>query len=281
MELPVAVTVGACDFISTMDTARTAEWNMWYHVLNCGFPLKASGETDFPCMSGNAVGQGRVYVQLGDVEHIDFAQWCTQLAAGRSYVSDGYAHALEFEVEHDGKTARSGDRIELPAAAVLKVRARVALAAKMPRAVAYGTRAPEGGQRFVGDTVTLHGTRSDQWVAPGKRPLQLVVNGWPVETHELPCDGTEQVVEFNVPIEQSSWLAIRAFPHLHTNPIEVRIAGRPIRASADSARWCAATIEQLWSQREKNIAPAERAAARQAFDSAIAEYNRRAREAAE
>lgn len=280
MELPVAVTVGACDFISTMDTARIAEWNMWYHVLNCGFPLKASGETDFPCMSGNAVGQGRVYVQLGDVDQIDFAQWCNYLAAGKSYVSDGYAHALEFEAQHAGQSARSGDRIDLPSDGTLKVRARLALAAKMPHSVAYGTRLPEGGRRFIGDTVTLHGTRSDQWAAPGKRLVELIVNGLPVQARELNCDGTEQTIEFTVPIERSSWLAIRAFPHLHTNPIEVVVAGRPIRASADSARWCAATIEQLWSQREKNIAPSEREAARRTFETAIAEYGRRATEAA-
>src|SRR5581483_8510016 len=98
MELPVAVTQGVCDFISAMDTARLPEWNMWYHVLNCGFPLKVSGETDFPCMSSTAVGQGRVYVQLGQVERVDFAKWCAGIAAGRSYVSDGYAHALRFTV---------------------------------------------------------------------------------------------------------------------------------------------------------------------------------------
>ena len=46
-----------------MDTARLLEWNCWYHLMNCGFPLKVSGETDFPCMSGTRVGQGRVYVQ--------------------------------------------------------------------------------------------------------------------------------------------------------------------------------------------------------------------------
>ena len=48
MEICVTVAHGACDFISAMDTPRTAEWNMWYHILNCGFPLKVSGETDFP-----------------------------------------------------------------------------------------------------------------------------------------------------------------------------------------------------------------------------------------
>ena len=36
---------GLCDFISAMDTARIQEWNTWYHLLNCGFPLKVSGET--------------------------------------------------------------------------------------------------------------------------------------------------------------------------------------------------------------------------------------------
>ena len=39
--------------------------------MNCGFPLKVSGETDFPCISGSRVGQGRVYVQLGKIDKID------------------------------------------------------------------------------------------------------------------------------------------------------------------------------------------------------------------
>src|SRR6185503_18834639 len=98
MEIGVTVAHGACDFISAMDTPRIAEWNMWYHLLNCGFPLKVSGETDFPCMSGERVGQGRVYVQLGKQKRLDFATWCDGLARGRSYVSDGFAHALEFKV---------------------------------------------------------------------------------------------------------------------------------------------------------------------------------------
>jgi hypothetical protein len=64
-EIFVTAALGICDFISAMDTARLLEWNCWYHLLNCGFPLKAAGETDFPCMSGTRVGQGRSY-----------ATWC-------------------------------------------------------------------------------------------------------------------------------------------------------------------------------------------------------------
>src|SRR5262245_30661707 len=89
-EIFVTVPQGLCDFISSMDTARLPEWNCWYHLLNCGFPLKTAGETDFPCMSGTRVGQGRSYVRLGKVPQVDFAAWCESLARGRSYVSDGY-----------------------------------------------------------------------------------------------------------------------------------------------------------------------------------------------
>ncbi len=36
------------------------------HALNCGFRTRISGETDFPCIYGERVGLGRVYVRLND-----------------------------------------------------------------------------------------------------------------------------------------------------------------------------------------------------------------------
>ncbi len=81
MEICVSTVAGVCDFISAMDTSRIQEWNTWYHLLNCGFPLKVSGETDFPCMSSRRVGKGRVYVHLGKDAKLDFGQWCA--ATGR------------------------------------------------------------------------------------------------------------------------------------------------------------------------------------------------------
>jgi hypothetical protein len=275
MELPVAVAMGACDFISAMDTARVGEWNMWYHVLNCGFPLKASGETDFPCMSSTAVGQGRVYVQLGATERLDFAKWCAGLAAGRSYVSDGYAHVLQFTV--DGTAP--GDTVRFDAARPVVVNARVAFAPETPEAVAYGTRVPEGGRRLIGDTVTLHGARSDRLVPGGERLIEIVVNGKPVASRHVPADGREHDLEFRVPIDRSSWVALRHFPQLHTNPVDVIVAGKPIRVSRQSARWCEETIHQLWRVRNRGIAASERGEAEKAFQTAIEEYRRRGAEA--
>ena len=95
-EICVTSVLGLCDFISAMDTTRVPEWNCWYHIMNCGLPLKASGETDFPCITDSRVGQGRVYVQLGKVDRIEFKDWADGLAKGRSYVSDGYCAPLDF-----------------------------------------------------------------------------------------------------------------------------------------------------------------------------------------
>jgi hypothetical protein len=95
--------VPAIDFIATMNTPREAEWNIWYHVLNCGLDVVASGETDFPCMSGERVGIGRVYVKLGG--RLNYDDWVEGLRAGRSYISDGSGHLMDFERLADGSFA--------------------------------------------------------------------------------------------------------------------------------------------------------------------------------
>ncbi|MFO0910011.1 MAG: CehA/McbA family metallohydrolase [Isosphaeraceae bacterium] len=277
MEVVVSVPEGACDFISAMDTPRIAEWNMWYHLLNCGFPLKISGETDFPCMSGLRVGQGRVYVRLGDVKRVDFDAWCAGLAAGRSYVSDGFAHAFDFQV--DGH--RSGDRLQLDRPGSVRVEARVAFAEQNPRSVAHGAIVPPGGRRLVGDTVNLHGPRRDgEYTQPGEpRRVEIVVNGEVVAHRDVPADGAVHKLEFSVPMERSSWIALREFPQLHTNPVEVVVKGHPIRASRRSALWCLNATEQLWRSRARMISASERDEAERAFERTKATYRKIAAEA--
>ena len=278
MEICVTVAQGACDFISAMDTARTAEWNMWYHILNCGFPLKVSGETDFPCMSGERVGQGRVYVQLGKQQRLDFGAWCDGLARGRSYVSDGFAHALAFKV--NGMAPGFGD-VRLETGGEVSIEAQVAFADETPALVAHGFAVPPGGQRWSGDTVTLHGPRTDAMNAGGERLVEIVINGKAVASERVPADGKSHALKFRVPMARSSWVALRQFPQLHTNPVNVFVADAPIRASRRSARWCIETIERLREQRRNSIREGERAAAMKAYDEAVEQFRRVADEAAE
>lgn len=276
MEICVALSEGACDFISAMDTERIQEWNTWYHLLNCGFPLKAAGETDFPCMSGTRVGQGRTYVQLGPVGRIDVGDWCRGLRDGRSYISDGYAHALAFEVNGVapgfGNVARAGN---------VRVKAEVAFAPETPRAIAHGTAESGAGRRVLGDTRTLHGARLEDRVQGGRRLVELIVNGKVAATREVPADGMAHALEFDIPIKQSSWVALRHFPQLHTNPVTVLVADRPIRASVDSARWCQEMTRRLWANRRERISEAERPAAQGAFERTYQRFERIAEETAQ
>jgi hypothetical protein len=270
-EIFVTAAHGVTDFISAMDTDRIREWNAWYHLMNSGLPVKASGETDFPCMSGTRVGQGRSYVQLGKQGRIEYPQWCRAMARGRSYVSDGYAHAFDFAV--NGKT--SGDELQLAGPGRVTVKATVAFSPETPLEPAYGGVIPLGGRRHVGDTVIMRETLSrDPLYQRGRRLVELVVNGRVVADREVPADGREHAVEFSAPIERSSWVAVRQFPQLHTNPVTVLVAGKPIRASRESAQWALACVDQLWRVRAARIAPAERADAEKAYEQARAVYRR-------
>ena len=65
----------------------------------------------------------------------------------------------------------------------------------------------------------------------------------------MPADDKEHDLSFDVPIERSSWVALRQYPQMHTNPVNVLVGGKPIRASRKSALWCIGTIEQLWRER--------------------------------
>ena len=86
---------------------------------------------------------------------------------------------------------------------------------------------------------------------------------------------------FSVPIGRSSWVALRHFPQMHTNPVNVIVGGQPIRASRKSALWCIGTIEQLWRVREKTIAESERKEAERTFQWAIERYRKIAAECPE
>jgi hypothetical protein len=106
------------------------------------------------------------------------------------------------------------------------------------------------------------------------RRVDVVVNGRAVEAREVPADGKVHELNFTVDIERSSWVALRHFPQLHTNVVNVLVAGQPIRTSRQSALWCIGCIEQLWHSRARAISAPERDEARKTFDKAIEAYRR-------
>jgi hypothetical protein len=112
-------------------------------------------------------------------------------------------------------------------------------------------------------------------------PVEVVVNGLAVAKKEINADGSFQDVAFDVPIDKSSWVALRIYPTSHTNPVFVLVGGQPIRASRKSAEWCLKSVDQCWTQKEKRTRPEDLAAARDAYDVARKAYQAILKESAE
>ena len=89
---------------------------------------------------------------------------------------------------------------------------------------------------------------------------------------------TFNVINTSTEIIRSSWIALRQFPQLHTNPVGVIVDGKPIRASRESAQWALGCIDQLWRIRGPRIAETERADAKKAYEEARAIYRKIAEE---
>ncbi len=243
---PEGTLVPAVDFISTMDTDRTDEFNMWYHTLNCGFRVRASGETDFPCISGDRVGKGRVYAKVDG--RLDYDQWCEEIRNGRSYISDGFSHLMDFRATGETSSVAVGEKgSELR----LKRPGKIKLAAV-------------AAARFDDDRRNA--------------AVELIVNGFPRGKRNIPSSGEETKLSFNVEIDRSSWVALRVFPSSHTNPIFVIVGDEPIQ-SRHSARWFLESVDQLWSQKQAAYDADEQEDARQAYAHAKRVYQRLVREA--
>jgi hypothetical protein len=145
------------------------------------------------------------------------------------------------------------------------VEASVAFSPELPRAVAYGTLEPSAGTRMVGDTINLHAPRDSGYVQGGERTVELIMNGEVVATDPVPADGAVHTIRRKLSVSGSSWIALRQFPQLHTNPVRVVVGNQPIRASRSSAVWCAESVRMLWANRRRFISDAERPDARDAY----------------
>jgi hypothetical protein len=251
----------AVDFISAVDTPYVWELNIWYHTLNLGFRTRIAGETDFPCIYDSRVGMGRTYASVS--APLSYSSWLDALKAGRSYVSDGKTHLMNFTV---GGVHLGEGNSELRLAAGSKVTISLTAAAYLP----------EHPDR------SLHELPYDQqpyWDIERARigdsrkvAVEIVVNGKEVSSQELLADGTPREMKFEVPLASSSWVAARVIPAAHTNPVFVIVDGKPIRASRRSAEWALKGVNQCWTQKSARISPSEIGDAQKAYNHAREVY---------
>ncbi len=268
-EYIVDVVHDAVDFISTVDTPAVWELNIWYHTLNCGFRTRISGETDFPCIYGERVGLGRIYVKMPPGA-LDFDAWAAGLKDGRSYVGDGKSHLLDFTVGGVpvGEKAPTGElsQLDLEAPSTVTITARVAARLAETPNLQIKNRSLDQQPYWDIERARIAESR--------KVPVELIVNGQAVETQEVVANGEIVPIRFEASIDRSSWIALRIFPSSHTNPVFVIVDGEPIRASRKSAQWCLDAVEVCWNQKVNRIREEERDAAREAYDIASQTYQK-------
>ena len=276
-EFIVTVAHDVCDFISAVDTPAIWELNIWYHTLNCGFRTRISGETDFPCIYGERVGLGRIYVQLDEGQELTYENWVKGLKNGRSYCGDGQSHVLRFEVDGNqlgtAKSQQPPSEVRLDKPRKVTVKADVAAlldAQPSDEAQTIRKRRLDEKPYWHLERCRLEGTR--------KVPVELIVNGEVAERTEIEADGQVKELSWNIELKQSSWMAVRILPSVHTNPIFAIVDGQPIRANRQSAQWCRDAVDVCWERKRNQIRESERETAaaayqkaREIFDARIAE----------
>lgn len=272
-EYIVTVAHDAVDFFSAGDTPLPWEMNMWYHTLNVGFRVHISGETDFPCIFDDRVGLARTYAKLEG--ELNFDRFVDMIRDGRSYVSDGKSHLIDFKV-NGVELGTQQSEVKLSGSQKIQISAQAA--AYLPEfqdeiGAIIASRASNQPPYWDVERARLGTTRQ---VA-----VELLVNGEAVDKQLLVADGRLQSVRFERQLSRSSWVALRIPFTSHTNPIFVLVDGKPIRASKRSAEWCRRGVDRCWEMKRALIRPEELKDAEAAYEKARQVYDRLIQESPE
>jgi hypothetical protein len=261
---------GAVDFISAADTPLTWELSIWYHTLNCGYPTRISGETDFPCIYGDRVGMGRSYVKLPKDKPIDYDAWVQGVKDGRSYVSDGLSHLIDFTVGGlpVGDKGSGGEASVMPVAQGQPMQVTLKAAAMLDENPREDIRSKA---LYVKPFWHLERARFGN---TRQVRVELVANGKVVDSKLIEADGRVQDVTFNYTPVDCAWVAARVMYSSHTNPVFLKVENKPIRASRRSAKWCLEAVDVCWRSKQGLIRAEEKPAAMEAYEHAREAYKR-------
>lgn len=258
-EYIMTVAHGAVDIYSLGNTPSVWELNMWYHTLNAGFKTRISGETDFPCVTDERVGLSRVYAEMK--EGLKFGDFIQAIKTGRSYVSDGLSHLIDFSVNNTRLGQNKTEiRVSKGSKLIVSVRATGMLDQKQTEI----GKIIQAGKFYDGPFWHIEKARIGN---SRKIPVELIVNGVAVAREEIEANGNWNTLTFNYTIHESSWMAIRVLPSSHTNPIFVYVGDKSI-IKKESVEWCLKSLKQCWIEKSKAIRDSEIKDAKMAYDHA-------------
>ena len=296
-EFIMTVAHGATDWIGVGNTNYISELNIWYHTLNAGFRTLIGGETDWPCINGDSIGRGRSYVPTG-TGPVSYTKSLEVIDGGNFYVSDGRSHIMDLKVDGTIPSRVKGDEVKLAAPGTVKVTAQVAaylpeepetveiLGEPYPmetQATIYKPMPEPKTVRISEIPITGVSWRNIPWwhlerarIGDTREVLlEVVVNGQPVADQQIWADGKLQEVAFDIPIEQSSWVALRVLGASHTNPAWVLVDGMPVRASRASAEWNIRALAQAFEVKRQGWRAEDYKEAKAAYEYAYEVFAKR------
>ena len=211
-------------------------------------------------------------MKLKPDQPLDYDTWILGVKDGRSYCGDGRSHIFDFKVNDVavGEPGSNGKLSQLDLAKPGKVKVTFDVAARLE-------------EKPTPETEKIRHARLDQkpyWHIERARigdtrkvPVEIVVNDHPVARKEIVADGETRPLSFEIDVPKSSWIAVRIFPSVHTNPVFVEVAGKPIRASRKSADWCRRAVDVCYRKKSTRFRESERAAADAAYEKARKYYD--------
>ena len=246
----------AVDFITVGGGDFSSELNIWYHSLNAGFRTRIMGETpcaaaELPAMNGTR----------SNIQPVSISQNRRTMLSNEMTVSDRRATIHDFRVNGHEPSAEMGSEVRLPSSAGIAVSAtlNISLDETPPQA-----REPRSGWNVEDARIT--GTRLVN--------VEAIVNGRVAASQTITADGTEQKINFNLPIKQSSWVAIRVKGAAHTNPVFVLVDNMPVRASRASVEWIMRSLLEAYETVNPKWNEKESASAHAAYEYSYAIYQR-------
>jgi hypothetical protein len=242
------ITVGAGDF--------SRELNLWYHSLNAGFRTRIIAE--MPCTAAEAPSMNGV---RSNIQSVSISQSRRTLFSNDMAVSDRRAAIHEFKVNGRAPSNETGSEVRLPSAGSVVVSASLA--------VLLDERQHDDAESRSGWNVE-NARISDLRLVN----VEAVVNGRVAATKTVAADGSEQKIEFSLPIQQSSWVAIRIKGAAHTNPVFVLVDHMPVRASRASVEWIMRSLLESYEAANPRWSQKESANARAAYEYSYAVYQK-------
>lgn len=244
----LGVAHGAIELLSIGGGDYAAELNPWYHSLNSGFKTRIARSAECIASASGGLDAG---VMGRPIKLLDLSP---------TFVSEGAAQMLRWTVA--GQEIANTDLNEIKLSSRGVVEMSTTMRVNLPSTTSLA--APSSGWSIESARIGTTDLVS----------VEVIANGKVIASKPMRADGSDQKLAFTIPVERSSWLAIRIMGAAHSNPVFVTVDSQPVRASRGSAEWSMRELARDFESKQASWPEADLPQARAAYDFAYAVYTK-------